>query len=75
MTSKQHTPAYTEYVPTCMGYDSKGFCNFWFPMPYDNPECYAVNFHNDTEDLEGSACVDPVEYGRYRLGDHYPKER
>lgn len=74
MTSKQYTPAYTVYVPTCFGYDSKGFCTMWFPMPYDEPECYAVNFHNDQEDREGSACVGSEEYKLYRLGDHYPKD-
>ncbi|MGW3992199.1 hypothetical protein ACWEF6_01805 [Amycolatopsis sp. NPDC004772] len=75
VTSKQHRPAYTVYVPTCFGYDGKGICTVWVPMPYDQPECYEVNFYNDQEDREGSVCVDSAEYGFYRLGDHYPRER
>lgn len=74
VTSKQHTPAYTAYIPTCASYGANGVCNVWFLMPYEEPECYAVNFRNPEEDTEGSTCVDPADYETYQLGDHYPRQ-
>lgn len=41
--------------------------------PIHHPECYRIEY--DHGDDWGDACVSPVEYQLYRIGDHYPKER
>jgi len=74
VTSRQHVEQHEELAYfQCIVYDTKGACLGQMPVFETVPECWKVNFHNETDDENGSACVDPAEYQMYRLGDQYPR--
>jgi hypothetical protein len=74
VTSRQHVEQHDELAYfECTFYDGKGNCLVQMPVYETVAECWQVNFHNDADDENGSACVDPAEYQLYRLGDAYPR--
>jgi hypothetical protein len=76
VTSRQHVPQHDELSYfQCLVYDSKGNCTGQMPVFETVAECWKVNYHNDKDDENGSACVDQRDYETYKLGDQFPHPR
>ena len=59
ITGKTHRPAFT----TCSTVNKITTCT-------NHPECYEIRYTDGEHD--GDACVTPIEYDRYRVGEQYP---
>lgn len=76
VTSRQHVPQHDELSYfQCVAYDAKSNCAVQIPIYETVAECWKVNFHNDKDDENGSACVDQRDYETYKLGDQFPHPR
>lgn len=76
VTSRQHVPSHEELSYfMCGAYGSNGTCMVQVPIFETVPECWKVNFHNDADGENGSACVDQHDYETYKLGDQFPHPR
>lgn len=72
VTNKWIDPAHTDVWFQCMAYDGKGNCTMNMPMFDQVPTRYVVEFHNVTDDEDGSALVTPEAYDTYQVGVQYP---
>lgn len=70
VTGKGYEPSYVDYETQCMGFDAKGMCNYWMPMPYTRPECWRLDLRDG--DDTGSTCVDRSTWDRIRTGQTFP---
>lgn len=71
ITKMEYSPAYTTTSTQCT---SNGKTTTCVPTTQFHPECYRV-VYSPNPDEWGDACVAPVDYQRYRVGDHYPLEK
>jgi hypothetical protein len=69
VTGKGYEAPYTYYVNTCTGYNAKGACTVWIPIPHTAPECWRLDL--DDGENTGSECVSKQEYDYFGPGDFY----
>lgn len=77
IVKKSYEPAWTQYVQTCVAYDTKGWCTVYTFVPVYWPEEYEFKLRDDRQDKPidqrdtGWVDVSPADYERFSLGQHY----
>jgi hypothetical protein len=72
ITEKWIDPAHTDVYYVCGAYDRNGVCSFNMPVFDDVPTRWAIGFHNEVDDEDGSAWVTEEQYNNYEMGGMYP---
>ena len=81
VADKYYSAPYTYYVTMCFGYDSKGLCTIWMPVPFEEPEHWVITLENcDLKESGDDTCpserwyVDQATYDSLDLGEFYDAE-